>query len=64
MPAKDDPLLAELEALKKLMILDLLGKGYSQTQIALTLGIGQASVSRMFPKGAIAKNKAKKEGDS
>lgn len=61
MPASDDKLLAELEALKKLMVLDLLGKGYSQTQIALTLGIGQASVSRMFPKGALAKRKGSKE---
>jgi predicted transcriptional regulator len=63
-PTKDDPVLAELEALKKLMILDLIGKGYSQTQIALTLGVGQASISRMFPKGALTKSKAKRETDS
>jgi len=57
MAATEDRVVSELEALKKLMVLDLLGKGYSQTQIALTLGIGQASVSRMFPKGALAKAK-------
>ena len=61
MVANDDKILAELEALKKLMVLDLLGKGFSQTQIAVALGIGQASVSRMFPKGALAKSKVLKE---
>lgn len=61
MVATEDKVLAELEALKKLMVLDLLGKGYSQTQIALTLGVGQASVSRMFPKGALGKSKTQKE---
>ncbi len=43
----------ELEALKKLAILQLLERGYSQTQIALTLGVGQATISRMFPSGAL-----------
>ena len=43
----------ELEALKKLTILQLLDKGYSQNQIALTLGIGQATVNRMFPSGVL-----------
>lgn len=52
---------AELEALKKLQILQLLDKGFSQNQIALTLGIGQATVSRMFPKGAIKKGKKSDE---
>lgn len=52
---------AELEALKKLQILQLLDKGFSQNQIALTLGIGQASVSRMFPKGVLGKRKPQDE---
>jgi predicted transcriptional regulator len=60
MPANEDRIVAELEGLKKLMVLDLLGKGYSQTQIALTLGVAQASISRMFPKGALSKAKGKK----
>jgi predicted transcriptional regulator len=60
MAANEDRIVIELEALKKLMIMDLLGKGYSQTQVALTLGIGQASVSRMFPKGVLGKVKGKK----
>lgn len=45
----------ELEGIKKLMILDLFEKGYSQSQIALTLGVGQSTVSKMFPKGALLK---------
>lgn len=56
-----EKILAELEGIKKLQILELLAKGFSQNQIALTLGISQASVSRMFPKGAIRKGKS---GDS
>lgn len=55
-----DRLVAELEALKKLKILELLDRGYSQNQIALTLGVGQASVSRMFPKGVLEKTSSKK----
>lgn len=53
--------ISELDALKKLMILQLLDKGYSQGQIALTLGVTQATISRMFPKGVLggAKPKAK-----
>ncbi|MFD9899872.1 Trp family transcriptional regulator [Mesorhizobium sp. NPDC059025] len=46
-------ILEELEALKKLMVLNMLEKGYSQSQIALTLGVGQATISRMFPNGVL-----------
>lgn len=48
-------ILVELEALKKLKLLELLDKGYSQSQLALTLGVGQATISRMFPKGSLGK---------
>jgi predicted transcriptional regulator len=44
-----------LEGIKKLLILQILDRGYSQRQIAFTLGIDQATVSRMFPKGALGK---------
>lgn len=43
----------ELVSLKKLKILELLDRGYSQGQIALTLGVTQPTVSKMFPKGAL-----------
>lgn len=48
-----------LDALKKLMVLNLLEKGFSQNQIALTLGVRQATISRMFPSGVLKKPKSK-----
>lgn len=50
---------SELGALKKLMILQLLDKGYSQSQIALTLGVSQPTISGMFPKGVLGGTKPK-----
>lgn len=44
-------LLRELEMLRKLSILDLADRGYSQAQIADALGVSQPTISRMFPKG-------------
>ena len=44
-----DPIEAELDSLKKLLILFLLKAGTSQDEIALALGIDQSSVSRIFP---------------
>lgn len=41
----------ELEMLRKLAILDLSDKGYSQADIANVLGVSQPTISRMFPKG-------------
>jgi hypothetical protein len=56
--ADADRIFSELEALKKLKLLELLDRGYSQSQLALTLGVGQASTSRMFPKGALGKKRS------
>lgn len=61
---EDSRIVAELEALKKLQILELLDRGYSQTQIALTLGVTQATVSRMFPKGVLSKGRKALESDA
>jgi predicted transcriptional regulator len=44
-----EQLLRELEMLRKLMILDLFHKGYSQAQLAQVLGVSQPSISRMVP---------------
>lgn len=52
-------IIGELEALKKLTVLELLDKGFSQEQIALALGVSQATVSRMFPKGALARKEVR-----
>ena len=48
-------LLNEMRAVKMLLILQLLRQGVKQGQIALMLGMSEASMSRMLPKG-IAKS--------
>jgi DNA-binding transcriptional regulator LsrR (DeoR family) len=42
------------EALKRLMILQLLYQGVKQSHIAAMLGISDATMSRMIPKGLAA----------
>lgn len=58
MAKEKDDLADELRALKMLMILQLLRQGVKQGQIAAMLGISEATMSRMLPKG-IAKSVAK-----
>jgi DNA-binding transcriptional regulator LsrR (DeoR family) len=58
MPKEADDLLVEIRALKKLMILQLLSQGVKQGQIATMLGVSEATMSRMLPKG-IAKKLSK-----
>lgn len=43
-------ILKELEMLRKLKLLELLAKGYSQAQLAQVLGVSQPTISRMVPK--------------
>ena len=43
-------ILAELEAIKRLKIFEMLDAGVSQSKIAEALGTSQASVSRMMSK--------------
>ena len=43
-------IMKELEMLRKLRILELIEKGYSQAQLAQALGVSQPTISRMFPK--------------
>lgn len=54
----DDPILElgekilrELEILRKMSILNMSDRGYSQAEIADALGTSQPTISRMFPKG-------------
>jgi predicted transcriptional regulator len=44
-------LIDELAAVKKLLILQLLAAGIKQKQIAQMLGVSEATMSRMLPKG-------------
>lgn len=45
-----DQIIKELEMLRKLRILELFDRGYSQTQLAKALGVSQPTISRMVPK--------------
>lgn len=54
-------ILKELEMLRKLKILELSDKGYSQAQLARVLGVSQPTISRMFPKVAGKKKAASDE---
>jgi len=45
-----DEILRELEILRKLRLLELLDKGYSQADLAKVLGVSQPTVSRMCPR--------------
>lgn len=47
---RTDSLLHEMEAIKKLFILQLLATGYKQKDIARTISVSEATLSRMLPK--------------
>lgn len=53
----------ELRDLKMLMILQLLNAGVRQKQIAAALGVSEATISRLLPKG-LQSAKTKKDGGS
>ena len=42
-----EQILRELEILRKLRLLELLDKGYSQADLAKVLGVSQPTISRM-----------------
>ncbi len=46
-----EKIVRELELLRRLAILGLSDKGFSQADIADALGVSQPTISRMFPKG-------------
>lgn len=43
--------LAELGDIKRLLVLALLRSGATQKEVAAALGVGQSTVSKMFPGG-------------
>ena len=57
--------LAELEMIRKIKMIELAERGYSQSKLGNALGISQATVSRMMAgKPRAAKDKsAKSDGD-
>lgn len=46
-------LASEMRAVKMLLIMQLLNSGVKQGQIALMLGVSDATMSRMLPKGIV-----------
>ena len=57
---KIEELATDVEFVKKAMIIDLVSRGFSQDDVASLLGISQATVSVMFPKGILNKAKSLK----
>lgn len=49
--ANIDPLLEEMRAVKMMLILNALAQGCQQKHVAAALGVSDATLSRMFPKG-------------
>lgn len=49
----------ELRDIKMLMILQLLNSGVKQRQIAAALGVSEATVSRLLPKGLSVSGRTK-----
>jgi predicted transcriptional regulator len=50
-----DQIIKELEMLRKLRLMELIDKGYSQAQLAHVLGVSQPTISRMVPKDSVRK---------
>ena len=48
-----DAVLEEMKSIKMLLILQLLGMGMKQRQIALMLGVSDATMRRLLPKGLV-----------
>lgn len=55
---KQNELLQEMQWVRKLLMLQVLAAGYQQREIAATLGVSDATLSRMLPKGISKKAKA------
>jgi predicted XRE-type DNA-binding protein len=53
-------IIRELEMLRKLKIMELFDKGYSQAQLAQALGVSQPTISRMMPKVSFKKAQARR----
>lgn len=60
--SNSDPVLAELVAIKKLLVFQLLAAGATQKEIGGVIGLDHTRVSRMFPSSpkALRQKKAEK----
>jgi predicted transcriptional regulator len=55
MTGSQDSLLQEMQAIKKLLMLQVLAAGYQQQHLAKLLEVSDATLSRMLPKGSTKK---------
>ncbi len=53
----EDPVVVELDAIKRLLALQLLKSGATQGDVSIALQVDQSVVSRMFPARTISKSK-------
>jgi len=56
----EDPVVVELDAIKRLLVLQLLLNGATQGDVAHALQVDQSVVSRMFPARKLSFSKSKK----
>lgn len=57
-------ILIELEMIRKIKMIELVERGYSQSKLGGALGVSQATVSRMMAVKKPSNAKGKKEPDS
>ena len=55
-----DPVVAELDAIKRLLVLQLITSGVKATQIASALGVDPSAISRLVPARKVKKRAAKR----
>lgn len=51
---KEDPVLGELQTIRKLLLVALLKQGLTQAQLGAILGVDRTMIGKMFPSGALA----------
>ena len=54
---KLEQLAADVSAIKRFLIIDLVSRGFSQEEVGSILGSDQSTVSKMFPGGILKKAK-------
>jgi predicted transcriptional regulator len=57
-------ILSELEMIRKIKMIELAERGYSQSKLGSALGISQATVSRMMAGKKAASTKAAEKSDN
>lgn len=57
----DEDILRELQMLRKLKMMELSKAGFSQTQLADALGVGQSTVSRLMATKKQTKDKSSRK---